>query len=129
MWTRIAANYQVGYSANVLAKYRIHNTNISSRSLISGQNIKDIGTVINIIETYVPKEHRSKIKRSSKINFSRYCARLGHRLYHEFDNQKAALNQVNGALKLSVNSVTIKEAIKLYIKVLINYKKLKKIFK
>lgn len=129
MWARIAANYPVAYSPKVLAKYRNHDTNISSRSLLSGQNIKDINTVINIVQTYLPLDQQKKIQRESKRNFSQYYAKFAHKLYHDYDNQKAALVQVNGALMLNINKESLKEAIKMYIKVLINYKKLKKVFK
>jgi len=125
MWTRVAANFPVAYSPNVLAKYRNHNSNISSRSLLSGQNIKDILTVINIVQDYLPDTHKKNIKRESKRNFSQYYARFAHKLYHDYNNQKAALSQVNGSLQLSINRTTIVQALKLYIKVLINYKKLK----
>lgn len=129
MWTRVAANFPVAYCPTVLAKYRNHNSNISSRSLLSGQNIKDIQTVINIVQTYLPEAHKKKIKRESKRNFSQYYAKFAHKLYHDYENKRAALSQVNGSLQLSINKITIIEALKLYIKVLINYKKLKKVFK
>lgn len=48
MWIRIAANFPVAFSPKYLAAYRVHTNNISSRSLVTGQNIKDLNTVIKI---------------------------------------------------------------------------------
>lgn len=63
MWTRIAAHYPVAYSPKPLAFYRVHNSNITSNSYRTGQNIKDISTVIDIIQDYLPKEERMKLKK------------------------------------------------------------------
>jgi len=122
MWARIAANYPVAYCPKILARYRVHNKNISFNSISSGQNIKDIARVISTIEKYLPEKDAKKITRISRKNFSQYYAKLANDIYYETKNISHALTQTNGALKLSLNSFTLYEAIKLYIKVIIRYK-------
>jgi len=122
MWARIAANYPVAFCPKILATYRVHNTNISFNSISSGQNIKDIARVISTIEKYLPEKDAKKITRISRKNFSQYYAKLANDIYYETKNISQALTQTNGAIKLSLNSFTLYEALKLYIKVIIRYK-------
>jgi glycosyltransferase involved in cell wall biosynthesis len=77
MWTRIAAHYPVAYTPKNLAFYRLHNNNISTRYLSSGQNIKDIETVIEIIQGYLPPDKKRIIKKIAKKNYSIYFTGSG----------------------------------------------------
>lgn len=122
MWARIAANFSVAYSPSILAKYRVHQKNISFNSFNSGQNIHDITKVINTIEQYLPKKEAKKITKTARKNFSQHYARIAHEVYHHSYNISSALAQTHGALKLNINSVSIAQALKMYTKLLINYK-------
>jgi glycosyltransferase involved in cell wall biosynthesis len=121
MWTRIAASFRVAHSPAYLACYRVHNNNITGQSLTSGQNIKDINKVIEIIQNYLPAEKKKELKKNAKKNFSMYYAWASHTLYNEFRNKKGALKQINGALNMDVNKTTLLLALKLYVKLLIGY--------
>jgi len=122
MWARIAAHYPVAYSPLVLAKYRVHHSNISFNSFNSGQNIKDIAKVIKTIEGYLPKSEAKKITNVARKNFSQHYARVAHEVYHHSYNITGALAQTNGALKLDVNVVSVTQALKMYTKLLIRYR-------
>ncbi len=123
MWTRIAAAYPVAHSPRYMACYRVHNNNITGRSLASGQNIKDINKVMSIIAGYLPPERRKEIMLKSRKNFSVYYAWMAHALYHHYHDNKGALKQVNGALSIHVSPATLKLAAKLYVKLLIRYRR------
>jgi hypothetical protein len=105
MWTRIAAHYPVAYSPKCLAMYRVHPNNISSNSIASGQYIKDLKTVINIIQGYLPAEKRKALKTHALKTKSIYFARHAHGVY--LKNPKAALHYAKGALQLHVNPITL----------------------
>lgn len=122
MWTRIAAHYPVAYSPNYLAQYRNHHNNISSRYLLSGQNIKDINTVIEIIQNYLPEEKRKKLKRAARRSYSIYFAIISDAIYHDLKNPKAALKQAKMAIHMHSNKRTILALVKLYTKLLIHWK-------
>lgn len=122
MWVRIAAHFPVAYSPENLALYRHHSSNISSRFLASGQNIKDIRSVIEIIQSYLPAEKRREIKRISKRYFSIYFTKKAQGIYKKERNGQVALKQAHGALRLHFNQTTLMSLLKLYIKVLIRYK-------
>lgn len=123
MWVRIAAHYPVAYSPKFLAHYRVHGSNITTNSILSGQNIKDIQKVINIINNYLPKHRRRKLRNDAKRNFSGYFATLSDRLYHEHRNSRAALKQAYFSLRMHVNKLTVKHAVKILVKCTIGYKR------
>jgi glycosyltransferase involved in cell wall biosynthesis len=116
MWTRIAAHYPVAYSPTCLALYRGgqgHIASITSNSLKTGQNIRDITTVIEIVQNYLPKEKRKSLKRIAVKNFSRAYAKASNRIY--LHNPKAAFVQANGALRMNQDAKTIYWVMKLYL--------------
>lgn len=121
MWARIAANYPVAHSPSVFASYRVHNNSITGTALTTGQNIKDLKKVIGIIQSYLPPDKRTRLKRKAEKTFSIYFAWLSHKLYHENNDKEGAKRQINGALSLSRNRKTLALAIKLYLKLLIRY--------
>lgn len=114
MYTRIAANYPVAYSPKYLAKYRVHNDNITSQSYVKGQHIKDLKTVIQIIQNYLPSHLRKKVKKASLRIKSEWFARHAHAVY--LKNPDAALLHAKHALKLSTNLLTIGFSGLLYLK-------------
>ena len=122
MWARIASQYRIAYSDDYLAYYRVHNNNITTESIITGQNVRDIAKVIDIIQTYLPEAKRSAAKRYAKKHFSVYFAWMAHKLYHDHKNMEAARKQINGAMQLHTNRTTLYLALKLYAKLLIRYK-------
>lgn len=122
MFVRIAASFPVAYSPQNLALYRLHENNISSRFLASGQNIKDIKTVIDIIQQYLPADKRKEIKEVASKNFSIYFALNAQAIYKQHQNAALVLKQAYAALRLHVNKTTISTLLKLYIKILIRYK-------
>jgi glycosyltransferase involved in cell wall biosynthesis len=119
MFVRIAANYPVAYTPKNLALYRIHNDNISTRSLATGQNIKDIHTVINIIQDYVPAAKKNETRRAALKSYSYYFSSHAQGIYKKHRNSRVALKQAHGALLLHFNKKTITSVIRLYVKVLL----------
>src|SRR5690606_29975450 len=74
MWVRIAAHYPVAYSPRHLAKYRYHSNNITSRSFLSGQSIRDIRTVIGIVQRYLPRDQQRSLRKAARRNYATYFA-------------------------------------------------------
>lgn len=116
MWARIGANYKVAYSPANLALYRLHNNNITSRSFATGQNIRDIEKVIEIIQSYLPADKRRELKRKAKRYFSIYFTKSANKILRKQRNPQVALKQARGALAMQINSTTIKSFVTLYIK-------------
>ncbi|HEY4324705.1 MAG TPA: glycosyltransferase [Mucilaginibacter sp.] len=123
MWARIAAKFPVAFSIKNLALYRQHNDNISSRSLSSNQNIKDLKKVFKIIENYVPKNKRREIKKIASHNSANYFAENASKIYNVHGNSTVALKQAWGALSLHFNKYTLKTLLTIYIMIFKNYLK------
>jgi hypothetical protein len=88
-------------------------------SIKTGQNILDIIKVIDIIQDYLPFEHRGKIRRYALRNYSKYCASLASSLYNT--DRRAAFVQAKGAFKMDINAKIIYMASKLCLKSIIDY--------
>jgi hypothetical protein len=116
MWIRIAAHYPVAYTPKCLALYRGgqgHSSSITSNSLKTGQNIRDIRTVIEIVQNYLPEKKRKELRRIAMRNFSRAYAKASHRIYNH--DPRAAFVQANGALKMHQDLKTIYWVMRLYL--------------
>lgn len=122
MWVRIAANYPVAYSPFRLANYRVHDSNITTGVLASGQNVEEFRQVTDIIQKFLPPGKREEIRKQTKANFSKYFAFSAHQIYHTQANKKAAIKQMKSALSLDLNMLTVGLAIKLYLKIFTSYK-------
>jgi glycosyltransferase involved in cell wall biosynthesis len=122
MWARIASKFQVAYSPNYLAAYRLgHGTGISHNYFLTGQNIPDIKKVIDIIQTYLPEEKRARYKRSASAYYATYCVRTANSLLSV--NKNAALIQTKGAWKMSKDLETSFWALRFYMMYILGYKK------
>lgn len=75
MWCRIAQKYPVVYTPQVLALYRQHPDNISSRFLANGQVLQDISKVIGLIAPMLPESQRPAVMRAATRHFSQYFMR------------------------------------------------------
>jgi len=122
MWVRIAAHYPVAHSPERLARYRIHNNNISSRYFLSGQHIKDIAFVIKTIRQYLPPHQRKKLNNNARRNWSHYFARTSDMVYGGYKAPAQALAQAKMAFKLHRNKTSLFFLLKTWLKVTIRYK-------
>ena len=105
MWSRIAANYPVAYTPKCLAMYRTHANNITTSSHLSGQSIKDIEKVINIIQSYLTPEKRRKIKSKSKEKFAIMFSVIACRNF--YGNRKKYFNLAVKSLMFDANFRTV----------------------
>jgi tricorn protease len=124
MWVRISAQYPVAHSPRHLAKYRVHGRNITSEFFVSGQNIRDVAKAIEIVKGYLPEDKREKLYDRAKRHFSRYFARTSDMVYHSYRNPARALAQAKDAFRMSRNPTTLYFVFKMYIKMLIRYRRI-----
>ncbi len=105
MWIRIASQYEVAYSPRCLATYRGgHSSNISTRSILSGENFRDLSTVIDIVQDYLPSSKKKKLKHLAKKNFSISYSKSSYRLFKkDYANKEIAFKLATGALNLNIN--------------------------
>ena len=120
MWVRIAAHYDVAYTPQILAEYRMHSRSISARSFGNAQNIKDIRWVIDAIQKLVPDEKKEAVKKAASKHYARYALRIANALWHETHDKKITQLQIREALKLHTDPGMLYPIAKIYAKMLIN---------
>jgi glycosyltransferase involved in cell wall biosynthesis len=98
MWVRIAAHYPVWYEVAPLALYRIHLGSLSGQTVCTGENGRDLRTVIAINRAYLPESRASELTYQAEKNFALACLRRGHRLLSA-GNTQAAFAQMREAVK------------------------------
>lgn len=100
MWVRIAAQYPVWYEVEPLALYRTHSISLSGRSVCSGENIQDFRNAISIVKDYLPSNQADKLNKKALDNYAQYALKTAHKFIID-GNSKAALTQIQEALKCS----------------------------
>ena len=121
MWNRIAAKYPVAYHPEVLAKYRNHEQNITSASFKNRKNFLDIYKTMLYNIAHLPEHLRAVSEKASRKNFSFYFSNLAHRQWHANHDKEEALIVAKDALKFQVNAYSLKQYLKLLIKIAISY--------
>ena len=115
MWIRIASRFEMAYSPKSLAAYRSgHGSNISTNSILTGKNFKDLSTVIAIASNYLPKSKRKKVKHRAKRDFSISFAQASYELLAKGKDKRVALKLASGALKFSINLRSVYWASRFY---------------
>ncbi|CAN5266535.1 hypothetical protein BH23BAC1_BH23BAC1_47950 [soil metagenome] len=115
MWVRIAAHYPVAYLPETLASYRVHTGSISGRTIRSGQNVRDLRRVINLIQRYLPREEKQKAKKIASKYYSGLAMETAEELISTGDDQ-AARAQIFEAMRLYPQWKFIKKAAPKYFK-------------
>jgi glycosyltransferase involved in cell wall biosynthesis len=103
MWIRIAAHYPVAFSPACLAMYRTRSTNISSKSITSEQNFKDLLKVMDTAQKYLPEGKRKALKKKALQNFSISYARSSYRIYKKDSKNETPFILAKQAFKMHKN--------------------------
>lgn len=117
MWARIGKDHPVAYTPEILAEYRVHGNNISSGRFRTGQNFEDIRKVLGRINTYLPPEKRSILKRKGYRNYARYALGNSEYIWHVSRDKQTVYTQVKGALRMYTDAKLLRKAAKMYLKI------------
>ncbi len=121
MWARIAKNYPVAYTPEVLANYRMHNTSISSKSFLSAKNLEDIKWVVDKIQEYVPEHQRAMVRREAFRHYAHYALSVANSLWHETQNRQITRQQILGARRMHSDLIMYYKILKIYTKMAIGW--------
>lgn len=103
MWARIAKDYPIAYTPELLAEYREHINSISSHSFITGKNIRDIAQVITTIKAYLPEKQQKKISRLAHKNYMHWAFYHTKGLWKHTRNLRLYYNQTKEILKVYID--------------------------
>jgi glycosyltransferase involved in cell wall biosynthesis len=90
MWVRIAAQYEVWYEPQVLAKYRRHASTESARLEAAGQTTADLIAAIEVLSTHFPGHARARLKQRAYRRLVRSHSRRALKLMRTGYPQLAA---------------------------------------
>jgi len=90
MWVRIAARFPVWYEPRVLAIYRRHADNETSRQLASGRIWPDISRAIEINARALPAERQARVKQASARWYAHSGLRTATKQLQAGDTEAAA---------------------------------------
>jgi glycosyltransferase involved in cell wall biosynthesis len=102
MWVRIAARYEVWYEPKVLARYRRHEENESTRLLNAGKIGHDVVNAIELIGAHLPAAKRDDLLSEAYASFARKTLK---RLQHEAHASKD-INSLLEPVKIALRRVT-----------------------
>jgi glycosyltransferase involved in cell wall biosynthesis len=120
MWARIAVQYKVAYTPEVLARYRLHSHSVSSRSFADAQNIRDINWVVSRIQDYVPDSERETVRKEAFRDYAHYALSIANSLWHVTHSKENVKLQIREALRMHTDLGMYYKAAKIYTKMIVN---------
>ena len=111
MWVRIAAHYPIWYEPEPLAVYRIREGSITSRLILTGENVRDVLRCIDTFKDYFPSDERSGIVARGRQAYAQSSIAIASQLFIR-GQQKGAFLQLREALTCSCNLWIIGGAIR-----------------
>lgn len=113
MWARIASKYATAYTPLFLAEYRMHFDSISFGSYRSGKTLRDILTVLKIINNYLPEGQRKQLyHKALKSYIYWYCDFVGY-IWYKTNNAKLVFAQLFKVLRVHRDLFVIKKCLRL----------------
>lgn len=125
MWVRIAAHYPVGYEVEPLALYRDRSNSITKRSILTGQNIRDVRKATEITRNYLPKNQAKKLSSNAAEGWALWALDCAQKMLLKGDTVTSII-QIQEGLKCSSSWKIIRLVIPLIL--IITKKHLQKTF-
>jgi len=113
MWIRIASHYTVGYEPEPLAFYRMQTKSLTGKCSRSGQNIRDIVQIMEIISEYLPKNQKHQLLRQAKRDRWEYYLYTFIPNCLEQGDLEAVINQLKEIPKLNLSLKSIWKILKI----------------
>jgi len=120
MWVRIAKNYPVAYTPEILAEYRKHEGSISGQKFINALYIDDLLYIMDLIQQHLPDALKKTVLKQSHQFYSHYAIRTANTLWHSSHNKEAVKANVKKALAMHKDLFLLFKIAKLYTKIIIN---------
>lgn len=120
MWVRIAAHYQVAYTPEILAEYRVHSNSISHQSYLNANHVREMKWVINSIQKWLPKDQKKDLKKQASKNYAEYAMSIAYNVWRNTGNKKVTHKLMMETAKMYFNKLIAAQMLKIYTKMLIN---------
>jgi glycosyltransferase involved in cell wall biosynthesis len=109
MWVRIAANYPIWYEVEPLALYRSHSSSLTGRCARSGQNVRDLRQIIEIIQSCLPLTKATYLSQKARENCAIYAIKSITPKFVAMGDWDAVKIQIQEALRCSCSLKVLQE--------------------
>ena len=106
MWTRIAAAYPVWYEPEPLAVYRVGRASLSGSALRTGDNVRQLLQVTDMIRAYLPPERADELTARARRSAAEASIRRGVRLARSGDT-RGGLAQIRWSVRADRSRTTL----------------------
>lgn len=116
MWLRIAAHYHTAYHPQILAEYRKHAASISGQYIRTGQNIRDLRTVMEIARPYFSPSQWAAVHHDARRFYAHYAINTARMIWGRRQDARGTRSQIREACTLHADRSVLMQAAKLYVK-------------
>jgi glycosyltransferase involved in cell wall biosynthesis len=120
MWVRMAAHYDVAYTPEILAEYRVHASSISNQSYLSVKHVDDMLWVINTIQKWIPAHLKKELRTEASRFYAEYAMDIANDVWDRTGNKQITHKLMMKTAKLHTNKAILYKMMKIYTKMLIN---------
>jgi glycosyltransferase involved in cell wall biosynthesis len=120
MWVRIAAHYDVAYTPEILAEYRLHTNSISHRSYMNGEHVREMHWVIESIQKWLPENLRKNLRDEALRNYAEYAMDVANSIWHHTGDRKITHKLMTETARMHLNKKILSKMMKIYTKMIIN---------
>lgn len=119
MWVRIAKEYPIAYTPEILAEYRKHQFSISGLRFMQARYVDDLENAMAMIQNELPEEKRGKILSNSRKFYAHYALKTAEHLWKNLGSKKGVKNNIYRSLQLHKDAHIYYRVAKLYTKMLL----------
>jgi hypothetical protein len=116
MWVRIAAHYSTGYEVEPLAIYRDRSDSLTKRSVLTGQNIRDVRKATEIIRDYLPEAIADELTEKAAESWAFWALHFTTQMLDRGDTN-AAMTQLREGFNCSHSWAVMKSATPLMLEI------------
>lgn len=120
MWVRMAVHYEVAYTPDILAEYRIHANSISNQSYLNVKHIDDMRWVINTIQKWIPDHLKKELRKEAARFYAEYAMLVANTIWLQTGNRLTTHRLMMKTITLYTNRKILYKMMKIYAKMLIN---------
>ena len=120
MWVRMAAHYEVAYTPEIFAEYRVHTNTISHKAILNGEHVQGMFWVMDTIQKWLPQNQRKKLRQQSRRNYAYHILNVANNVWHEAGDRGLTHHLMRDVAKIYLNRKIFFGILKVYIKMLIN---------
>ena len=120
MWVRMAAHYEVAYTPEIFAEYRVHTNTISHKAIVNGGHVQDMFWVMDTIQKWLPQNQRKKLRKQSRQNYAYHILNVANNVWHATGERRLTHRLMLDAAKIYFNRIIPFRMMKIYIKMFIS---------